>query len=89
MSKAKILVSSPLAERTVDPRKYACDVQKKGVGSNSIFCHHCKSWVHHRCSNIKGRLRPDLSFKCQKRSQEREITPVPQLKHVDIGNNKL
>ena len=62
---------------------------KKGVGNNSIFCHHCKSWIHYRYSNIKVRLRPDPNFKFQKCCQEREITPALQLKHVNIGNNKL
>ena len=38
---------------------------------------------------LKGRLGPDLNCKSQKCSQEREITPAPQLKHVVIGNGKL
>ena len=49
MFKAKILVSNPLAERPVDPSKYPCVVCKKGVGNNSIFYEHCKSWIHYRC----------------------------------------
>ena len=89
MSKTRRLVSNPLAENSVDPSKYPCDVCKKGVGKNLIFCHHCKNWIHHRCSNIKGRLRPDPNFKCKKCCQGREITPAPQLKHINIGNDKL
>ena len=89
MSKTEILVSNSISEHPLDPSKYPCSVSKKGVSNKSIFCHHFKSWIHHRCSNIKGRLRPDPNFKCHKCCQEREITPVPQLKHVDIGNDKL
>ena len=89
MSKTKILASNPLAKFPFNSSKYPCGVCKKGVGNNSIFCHHCKSWIHHCCSNIKGRLRPDPNFKCQKCCQEREITPAPEVKHVSIGNNKL
>ena len=85
MSKTKILVSNPLA----NPNKYACGVCKMGAGNNLILYHHCKSWMHHRCSNIKGHLRPDPNFKCHKCCQEREITPAPQLKHINIDNNKL
>ena len=89
MSKTKILVSNPLAERPVDPSKYPCGVRKKGVGNNSIFCHHCKSYIYHRCSNIRGCVRPDPNFECQKCCQERKMTPASQVKHVNIGNEKL
>ena len=40
-------------------------------------------------SSIKGPLRPDPNFKCQKCCQEREIKPAPQVKHINIGNDKL
>lgn len=89
MSKTKILVSNHLAEHLFDHSKYLCGVCKKGVGNNSIFCHHCKNWIHHRCSNIKDCLRADTNFKCQKCCKEREITPAPQLRDINIGNNKL
>ena len=65
MSKTKILVSNPLAEHLIDPSKYPRGMCKKVMRNNSIFCHHCKSWIHHRCSNIKGRPRLDPNFKCQ------------------------
>ena len=82
MSKTKILVSNTLAE-------HPCGVCKKEVANNSIFYHHCKSWIHHCCSNINGCLRPDPKFNCQKCCQGREITPTSQIKHANIGNNKL
>ena len=89
MSRTKMLVRNALAERTVNPSKYSCNVCKKGVGNNSIFFHHGKSYILHCRSNIKGRLRPDLNCKSQKCSQEREITPAPLLKHIVIGNGGL
>ena len=89
MSKIKTLVRNYLAERLVDPSKHRCGVCKKGGGKNLIFCHYCKSWIHYRFSNIKGRLRSDSNFKCQKCCQVREITPASQLKHVKIGKDKL
>ena len=42
MSRTKILVRNALAQRTVNPSKYPCNVCKKGVGNNSIFVHHGK-----------------------------------------------
>ena len=70
MSKTKILASNPLIERQVNPSKYPCCLCKKGVGSNSIFCHLSKSEIHHRFSNRKGHLRPGPNFKCQKYCQK-------------------
>ena len=55
MSKTKIPVSNPLTECLVDFSKYPCGVCKKRVGNTSTFCYHCKTWIHHRCLNIKGR----------------------------------
>lgn len=95
ISKIKILLCKPPAECAVTPSKYLCGVCKKGVGKNSIFCHHSKSWIHPRCSNIKGHLRSDPNLKCQKFCQEKENTPVkhidikthqPQVKQINIGN---
>ena len=54
MSRTKILVRNALAQRTVNPSKYPCNVCKKGVGNNSIFVHHGKRQILHRRSNIKG-----------------------------------
>ena len=88
MLKTKILVSNPLADRQVDPSKYPCGVCKRGVGNNSIYCHYCKNWVHHRCSGMKGRLRPDPNYKCRTCSKERVVT-APQVKQVEIGNEQL
>ena len=89
MSKPKVLISNALGEQQVDPSNYPCGVCKKGVGNNSIFCQHCRSWIHHRWSNIKGRLRPDPNFKCQKCCQDREVTPASQMNLVDVSSDQL
>ena len=59
------------------------------MDNNSVFCHHCKSWIHYHFSNVKDCLRPDPNFKCRRCCQATEITPAPQLKHVNTGNSKL
>ena len=38
---------------------------------------------------MKGYLTHGPNFKCKMCSQEKEIILVPQLKHIDIGNEKL
>ena len=60
------MVSVHNAPKPVDGSKFPCGVCNKGVGINSIKCHACGFWVHKRCSNIKGPLKPDTDFKCKK-----------------------
>ena len=38
-------------------RRDPCSVCRKGVGSNSILCKECHSWVHKSCSDISGKLK--------------------------------
>ena len=37
----------------------------KAIGTNSIFCGGCSSWMHKKYSGIPGSLKPDISFKCK------------------------
>ena len=41
-------------------------VMCKGVGSNSIFCGECQSWVHKKCSSFKGILKGDPNYRCKR-----------------------
>ena len=36
------------------------------VGSNSIKCTSCSSWVHKRCSGVSGKLSKALNFVCKR-----------------------
>ena len=29
--------------------KFPCEICRKGVGVNSIYCGYCKKWIHKRC----------------------------------------
>ena len=64
VGKTKILVSAHNATKPVDSSKFPCGVCNKGIGNNSIKCNFCGFWVHKRCSNIKGPLKPAPNFKC-------------------------
>ena len=35
-----------------------------GVGRNAVFCGGCLSWIHKKCSCIKGSLRRGPDFSC-------------------------
>ena len=56
MGKTKVMECRIDAGRETKSGKYPCGVCSKGVGSNSIKCTSCHSWVHKRCSGISGKL---------------------------------
>ena len=62
--KTKIMRCEIGAGQVKSSGKYPCGVCKKGVGRNSILCSMCKKWIHKKCSNIKGRLKPDPLYVC-------------------------
>ena len=66
VGKTKVMISSSSANTSTKSGKYPCGVCSKGVGNNSIFCKSCKSWVHGRCSGIKGKLTLVSNFACPK-----------------------
>ena len=64
MGKTKIMVSGPNLDLLKKSGKDPCGVCQTGVGRNAIFCGGCLSWIHKKCSGIKGPLRPDPDFRC-------------------------
>ena len=57
MGKTKIMESGINLDVLKKSGKYSCGVCLPGVGStNAIQCDGCESWVHKKCSGIKGRL---------------------------------
>ena len=63
MGKTKIMVSGPNLDLLKKSGKDPCGVCQTGVGRNAIFCGGCLSWIHKKCSGIKGPLRPDPDFR--------------------------
>ena len=82
VDKTKILVSAHNAPKPVDGSKFPCGVCNKGVGINSIKCLACGFWVHKRCSNIKGPLKPDTDFKCKKCRGEVSNASIPDISQL-------
>ena len=89
VGKTKILVSVHNAPKPVDGSKFPCGVCNKGVGINSIKCHACGFWVHKRCSNIKGPLKPDTDFKCKKCRGEVSNASIPDIEPVVINGEEI
>ena len=89
VGKTKILVSVHNAPKPVDGSKFPCGVCNKGVGINSIKCLACGFWVHKRCSNIKGPLKPDTDFKCKKCRGEVSNASIPDSEPVVISGEEI
>ena len=60
MGKTKIMVSGL---RQSEPSEKNLE-RTPGVGRNAVFCGGCLSWIHKKCSGIKGSLRRDPDFSC-------------------------
>ena len=89
VGKTKILVSVHNAPKPVDGSKFPSGVRNNGVGINSIKCHACGFWVHKRCSNIKGPLKPDTDFKCEKCRGEVSNAFIPDSEPVVISGEEI
>ena len=59
------MISSENAGKVTEQGKFRCDVLRKNVGSNPIFCQFSRCWVHKRYSGIRGKLKDNSEFKCQ------------------------
>ena len=63
-------------------------LDRKSVGSKSIFCQNCIHWVYKRCSKIRARFKIDPSFKCNACTNN-IITISQDDPEVIIGNDKF
>ena len=69
--------------------KNLCGMSLKGVHTNFILIGGCFSWVHKKCSGIPGLLKPDLSFRCERRTGETRTINVSPVTEVTLGREKL
>ena len=87
--KTKIMPSAHNAPKATDSSEFPCGVCSNGVGSNSIQCNTCKLWVHKRCTNMKGRLKPSPDFKCKKYRGEITDPVIPEIGPVVIDGETI
>ena len=45
-----------------DSGKHPCGVCRKRIGSNSIFCDVCQSWIYKKYISFKDRLKADPKY---------------------------
>ena len=64
--KTKIMICGENLHSLKDSGKHPCGVCCKGVGSNSIFCDGCQSWINKKCSGFKGRLKANPIYRCKR-----------------------
>ena len=89
MEKTKIMESGINLDVLKKSGKYPCGVCQSGVGSsNAIFCGGCKRWVHKKCSDIKGPLRPDPEFRCARCLGTARAIDEREVSEVEVGNEK-
>ena len=81
MGKTKIICSRHSAPKPIEKSRFPCGVCFVGVGRNSILCTSCKHWIHKACTDLKGRLIEDPSYKCKRcRGLIPEVAPPDPIK---------
>ena len=89
MGKTKIMESGIYLDVLKKSGKYPCGVCLTGVGStNAILCDGCESWVHKKCSGIKGRI-TESEFTCAGCLGTARAIDGRQSLEVEVGNEKL
>jgi len=67
----------------IDP----CSIYGERVKTNAIECTACKSWVHKRCSGVRGSLTRVKDYECGRckglHDNEEEV------KYVKLGNDMI
>ena len=90
MGKTKIMKSGINLDMLKKSGKHSCGVCQTGVGStNAILWGSCNRWVHKKCSDIKGPLRPDSEFRCARCLGTARAIDGRQFLQVEVGNEKL
>ena len=89
MDKSKIMISGPNLHTLKDTGKFPCAVCRTGLGNNSIYCSSCSHWVHKKCSGIKGKLHPDVNFKCSRCSGSARPIDARPFEQLEVDGEEL
>ena len=54
VNKTKIVISGPNLETLKDSGEHPCEMCRRGIGINSIYCIDCAHWIQKKCSGIHG-----------------------------------
>src|SRR3989442_4895117 len=66
--------------------KFPCEICRKWVAVNSIYCSSCKKWIHKGCSGVVGSLQKMVSFTCMN-CTEGGAKVADEVKQFVLGNN--
>ena len=88
LAKTKVLKCGVGCGQVTKSGKHPCGVCRQGVGDRgySIKCNKCQSWVHKKCSGVKGRLRPDTNFQCKACVSNGEHSDLVDKKEIELGS---
>ena len=89
ISKTKVMISGPNLDSLRKSGKHPCAVCLSRTSRNSIFCTNCSSWVHKKCSGVKGSLRPDPLYKCPRCEGSARPVDGRPVTEVEVGNESL
>ena len=66
MNKTKVMISGERQKQVQKAVRWPCGVCGRGVGSNSVQCTSCQTWVPKKYSGIKGSMSKLIkSFICR------------------------
>ena len=89
MGKTIVMICGKGFDTTKLSGKYPCNIYRRGVWVNSIFCTGYDAWVQKKCSGIKVRLVDIGGFKCHRYlGLARPIDGRP-VEHVSFKDQKL
>ena len=66
MGKINILIASRDLHALQTSGRYHCEVCRKGVRKNSIFCSRYSLWGRKKCSDTPDRIVKDPDFRCRR-----------------------
>ena len=66
MGKIKILIASRDLHALQTSGRYHCELCRKGVRKNSIFCSRYSFWGRKKCSDTPDRIVKDPDFRCRR-----------------------
>ena len=89
IGKTKVMICERDTGQIAESGKWPCSVCRKGVGRNSIFCNDCKSWVHKKCSDVKGSLGSVADFRCRRCKGDARPLDGRPVESIAVGGESL
>ena len=89
MGKTKVMICGNVLDTIKLSGNYPCNVCRRGVGINSIFCTSCNAWVYKKCNGIKDKRVDIPDFKCNRCLGLVHSVDGRPIELVSLGDQKL